>query len=147
MKNTKRTCNLILGVGDGNKGYFRGFQYSHSTLNVVDDINPLPKNDTWHPAIKDTVYWGMDWLCPAFHERLAEMLTKYHGSITAEATIRYILPGLNSGNLQSVIYDLSHEMVYFAYGYINESDHHIDSFKRPYIGLDLKQMFAEKLDE
>ena len=71
MKTTQRTCNLILGVGDGNKGYFRGFQYSHSTLNVVDDHKPLPNNSTWHPAIPEVVYWGMDWNCPPFHSRFA----------------------------------------------------------------------------
>jgi len=49
MKKTRRTCNLILGVGDGkasygdNKtGYFRGFQYGHSVINVVNDTHPLP---------------------------------------------------------------------------------------------------------
>ncbi len=51
MKKTRRTCNLILGVGDGNKGYFRGFQVSHSVCNVVNDTHPLPKNDTWHAAV------------------------------------------------------------------------------------------------
>jgi isopenicillin-N N-acyltransferase-like protein len=70
MKRTQRTCNLILGVGDGKAGYFRGFQYGHSVINVVNDTHPLPKNDTWHPAIENAVYWGMDWYCPAFHSRL-----------------------------------------------------------------------------
>jgi hypothetical protein len=46
------------------------------------------------------------------------MLEKYHGQITAENTIRYILPGLNSGNLQVAIYDLSNEWVYVSYGNI-----------------------------
>lgn len=45
------------------------------------------------------------------------MLNKYHDNITAENTMKYILPGLNSGNLQAVIYDLTYEWVYFAYGY------------------------------
>merc|ERR1719362_664261 len=75
-------CNLILGVGDGNKGYFRGFQYGHSVCNVVNDTHPLP-SESWHPSVKDTVYWGMDWLCPPYHERLSELLTSYHGNITA----------------------------------------------------------------
>ena len=70
MKTTKRTCNLILGVGDGNQKSFRGFQYSHSVCNVVDDVKPLPSSNEWHPAIKDAVYSGMDWLCPPYHERL-----------------------------------------------------------------------------
>ncbi len=44
------------------------------------------------------------------------MLTQDHGNITAELTIRKIVPGLNSGNLQVVVYDLTYEKVYFAYG-------------------------------
>ena len=147
MKTTRRTCNLILGVGDG-KSQFRGFQYSHSVLNVVDDKNPLPKNDTWHAPVENAVYWGMDWLCPSFHERLNEMLNKYHGNITAENAVRYIVPGLNSGNLQVVIYDLTREWVYFAYGFVppNQTKEKIDAYKRPFIGLNLKDVFAQKYE-
>lgn len=90
----------------------------------------------------------MDWLCPPFHERLHDMLTEYHGNITAENTMEFILPGLNSGNLQAVIYDLSKEWVYFAYGYqyFNEKGERvrIDAYKRPYIGINLKEAFSVK---
>jgi len=48
----------------------------------------------------------MDWNCPPFHKRLSSLLNRYYGNITVENTIQYILPGLNSGNLQAVIYDL-----------------------------------------
>lgn len=79
----KRTCNLILGVGDGKAGYFRGFQYGHSVLKVIDDTAPLPKNDSWHPAVPNTVYWGMDWMCPSYHQRLGELLANNSGTINA----------------------------------------------------------------
>lgn len=36
-------------------------EYSYSVLNVMDDQNLMPFNDTWHPRIADIVYWGMDW--------------------------------------------------------------------------------------
>jgi isopenicillin-N N-acyltransferase-like protein len=60
---------LILGVGDGKLQEFRGFQYSYSILNVVDDDNLIPANDTWHPKIENVVYWGMDWytICQKNH--------------------------------------------------------------------------------
>jgi isopenicillin-N N-acyltransferase-like protein len=51
MNKTRRTCNLILGVGDGKAGHFRGFQYGHSVFNVVADTNLLPTNETWHKPI------------------------------------------------------------------------------------------------
>lgn len=73
------------------------------------------------------------------------MLEKYHGNITAENTIRYIVPGLNSGNLQAVVYDLSNEWVYVAYGYIDDKNRKIDAYNRPYIGLNLKELFGTKL--
>lgn len=82
LQTAKRTCNLILGVGDGNQGYFRSFQYSHSVCNVINDTHPLPQGD-WHQPIDDSVYFGMDWLCPPYTIRLNEMLTKFHGKITA----------------------------------------------------------------
>ena len=142
MKTTKRTCNLILGVGDG-KSEFRSFQYSHSVCNVIGDDNPLPKAD-WHAAIEDAVYYGMDWNCPPFHERLHELLVKYHGNITAELTVRKIIPGLNSGNLQIAIYDLSYEKIYFAYGIRDEKGHAVNAYRRPFLSLDLKQVFGHK---
>ena len=58
--------------------------------------------------------------------------------------MKYILPGLGSGNLQAVVYDLSREWVYFAFGYQNSEGHLIEAYKRPYIGLNLKEIFAEK---
>lgn len=142
MKTTKRTCNLILGVGDG-KSEFRSFQYGHSVCNVVGDDNPLPKTE-WHPAIEDAVYYGMDWNCPPFHERLHELLTNYYGNITAELTVRKIVPGLNSGNLQIAIYDLTHEKIYFSYGTKTQTGHHLNAYERPFISLDLKKIFGHK---
>jgi isopenicillin-N N-acyltransferase-like protein len=59
MINTRRTCDLILGVGDGKLGYFSGYEYSYSVLNVFNPLNMEPYNQTWHPRIPNIVYWGM----------------------------------------------------------------------------------------
>ena len=62
-----RTCNLVVGVGDGNPGApapYRGVEYSASVAVVYDDTTLLPANDTWHPKIPNVVYNAMDWLCP-----------------------------------------------------------------------------------
>lgn len=58
IQDATRTCDLILGVGDGGHETFRGFQYSHSVANVVNDTGLIPANDTWHPQIENVVYWG-----------------------------------------------------------------------------------------
>lgn len=57
---------------------------------------------------------------------------------------------MNSGNLQSVIYDLTNEWVYIAYGYeeyIDGKRIRTEAYKRPYVGLNLKEIFKVKLDE
>jgi hypothetical protein len=143
MQTTRRTCNLILGVGDG-KSEFRSFQYSHSVCNVIGDTNPLPKAD-WHPALEHTVYYGMDWLCPPFHERLHQLLEDNHGKINAEMAVRSIVPGLNSGNLQVVVYDLTYKKVFFAFGHVNEDKSRTNAYMRPFIQLNLEEIFAYKM--
>jgi isopenicillin-N N-acyltransferase-like protein len=55
MQGANRTCDLILGVGDGKAGTARGVAYSSSSLFVFDDENLQPYNntpDTWHPRFK-----------------------------------------------------------------------------------------------
>jgi isopenicillin-N N-acyltransferase like protein len=61
VQNTDRTCNLIIGVGDGEAGMVNGIEYSGYVAVPYNDENQLPVNDTWHPVIEDVVYNGMDW--------------------------------------------------------------------------------------
>ena len=67
ITSSNRTCDLILGVGDGSAKEFRAFEYSASVANVFDDTNMMPLNDTWHPRMKDIVYYGMDWYVGGMH--------------------------------------------------------------------------------
>jgi isopenicillin-N N-acyltransferase like protein len=61
IENAHRTCNLIIGVGDGEAGMVNGIEYSGYVAVPYNDENQLPVNDTWHPVIEDVVYNGMDW--------------------------------------------------------------------------------------
>jgi hypothetical protein len=139
-----RTCNLILGVGDGKLGYFRGFQYSHSVARVINDQNLLPANDTWHPQIKNVVYWGMDWLCPGFSGVLGKQLSKYHGNITAEITIRYITAITQTGDLHLVICDLTNSQMWVAFAAGAGVSGPKYAYDRSFIYLNAKQLFAEQ---
>jgi hypothetical protein len=98
MVNSKRTCNLILGVGDGKLPAFRSVQYSGSNIRFFDDKNMQPLYD-WHPRIDNVVYYGMDWLCPGYTKVLSEQLTQHHGNITAEIAISDIVAYTQTGNL------------------------------------------------
>lgn len=98
ISNEKRTCDLILGVGDGKLGEMRGFEYSSSAFQVFDDKNLMPLNDTWHPRIENIVYWGMDWICPGYNLVLSKLLLQYHGQITPELAIQKISAPEQSGD-------------------------------------------------
>lgn len=138
-----RTCDLILGVGDGKLGYFRGFQYSHSVANVIDDENLAPVNSTWHPAMENVVYWGMDWLCPGYSQVLSSQLLKYHGNITAENTIRYITAITQTGDLHVVISDLTDMKMWVAFAAASTESGPMYAYDRQFIELDGTSLFAE----
>eukprot|EP00180_Rhodochaete_pulchella_P001470 Plantae.Rhodophyta-Rhodochaete_pulchella.ctg22794.p1 GENE.Plantae.Rhodophyta-Rhodochaete_pulchella.ctg22794~~Plantae.Rhodophyta-Rhodochaete_pulchella.ctg22794.p1 ORF type:complete len:389 (-),score=55.28 Plantae.Rhodophyta-Rhodochaete_pulchella.ctg22794:52-1092(-) len=147
IKDATRTCDLILGTGDGNEKTFRAFQYSHDVANVVSDTNLLPVNDTWHPQIPNVVYYGMDWLCPNYSKVLAEQLQRFHGNITVENTVHDILPIVQTGNLHSVVYDLTSQEMTVSFMRRDNGTGPEFSYDRTYTTLQLNEIFAEKPTE
>ena len=57
---------------------------------------------------------GMDWLCPGYNSVLAKQLTTLHGNLTAENTIRDVVPIVQTGDLHIAVYDLPKEILYVA---------------------------------
>lgn len=139
-----RTCDLILGVGSGNEGNFTGVEYSASVANFITDTNLQPVNDTWHPQIENVVYWGMDWLCPGYSQRLSELLIEYHGVLTPEIAMSDVVARTQTGNLHVAVYDLSEEQMYvsFAANSSNTSPKQ-NAYERAYTQLDMAAVFAE----
>ena len=58
IEGADRTCNLIIGVGDGEAGKAYGVEYSGYVAVPYNDTTLLPQNDTWHPQIDSVVYNG-----------------------------------------------------------------------------------------
>ena len=58
ITDANRTCNLIIGLGDGEEGMVNGIEYSGYVAVPYNDEALLPVNDTWHPKIDDVVYNG-----------------------------------------------------------------------------------------
>ncbi|CAK8694659.1 unnamed protein product [Clavelina lepadiformis] len=143
IANAHRTCDLILGVGDGkeNRG-FRGVQYSAGVSNFFDDQNMKPSNESWHPKIKDAVYFGMDWLCPGYNVVLAQQLQKYHGKLTAEIAIRDVVSIIQSGSTHIAIYDLTHDLMYVSFSKSDSESGPKAAYDRQFIQLDTDALFA-----
>ncbi len=155
LGSSKRTCNLILGVGGGGdpapynpdktparKPRFFGIQYSASVARVMDDTNMLPLAD-WHPRLENAVYYGMDWDCPSYNRWMYNQLSKFHGNFTVKAAMTDVMALVQTGDLQIVLSDLS-PSVMKAYISIARQDGQagpLHAYDRPYIEVDLNAVF------
>jgi len=143
LAGTDRTCNLLFGVGDGKEGKFSGYQYSYSVLNVFDDKNLEPYNETWHQRIDNVVYWGMDWLCENFDIVLQDQLKQFYGNVTAENTIQYILPALQTGSTHIAVYDLANQYMYYSSLGLEGTPNRM-AYQRAFTRLNMNKLFAEQ---
>lgn len=142
MTSAKRTCNLILGVGDGKLGTFRSVQYSASVANFMDDENLKPVAD-WHPRIENVVYHGMDWDCPSYNQILAQQINAFYGNLTAENVIRDVVPIVQTGNLHIALYDLTNDVLYTANARADYETGPRLAYDRTFIRIDMAALWAE----
>jgi hypothetical protein len=146
ITNASRTCNLIIGLGDGNVGKSNGCEYSGHVANFYDDSNQLPVNDTWHQVIQDTVYNGMDWNCPSYTSVLGEQLSKYHGSIDENVVIGNVLPTVQTGNLHIAVYDLTDMKMHVSFARRSTANQTepFYAYQRQFTRLHMDTIFAEQ---
>jgi len=142
MANAKRTCDLILGVGDGKLNEFRGFAYSSSVLRVFDDKNLLPYNNTWHPRIQDVVYWGMDWICPSFNTVLSHQIKQYYGQITPELAIKSLTAVEMSGDNHLAFYDLTGMKFWVSFAAPRNVTGNPDAYARQFTKFDARALLV-----
>ena len=145
IQNSNRTCNLILGVGDGNAKMVYGIEYSGYVAIPYNDKNQLPVNNTWHPVVPDIVYNGMDWLCPGYNQKLGEQLELYASNISPEVLIGNILPTVQTGDVHSAVYDLEDLILYVSFmrkstAPITEPQY---AYERQWTAIDLNEIFAQ----
>lgn len=149
VEQSDRTCNLIVGVGDGKEGGgVNGIEYSGYVAVPYNDSTLLPVNDTWHWQIEGVVYNGMDWNCPAYNQKLAEQLDLYHGHINEVNTIHDILPTLQSGDLHAVVYDLTAGKAHISFmrkSYADDSEPQW-AYERQFTRLDMDSLLAVQME-
>jgi isopenicillin-N N-acyltransferase like protein len=146
VQDADRTCNLIIGVGDGKPGaeMVKGIEYSGVVANPYWDVNQLPVNETWHPKLDSVVYNGMDWDCPTYTEKLGDQLNKYHGDIQASNVIGNILPSVQTGNLHIALYDLTNQYMFLSFSRSESADQSepVYAYQRQFTKLDMQSVFG-----
>lgn len=148
IQNANRTCNLIIGVGDGKAHHAYGIQYSGYVANPYDDKNLLPVNETWHAPIPDVVYNGMDWLCPGYNQVLGQQLTQYHGQLNEQIIIQNVLPTTQTGDLHIAVYDLVNANMHVSFCRKSSADSSEpkNAYERQFTRLHMKDIFAQTQD-
>jgi isopenicillin-N N-acyltransferase like protein len=146
ISNANRTCNLIIGLGDGKLGKSNGIQYSGYVANAYDDATLLPVNETWHQPIPDVVYNGMDWLCPAYNQVLGDQLRKFHGQISEEVIVHDILPTAMTGDLHIAVFDLHTANMHVSFCRSSSADtsEPQNAYERQFTRLHLADLFAQQ---
>ncbi len=142
IKNAARTTSLLYGIGDGELGYLRGFQASHTLCNVINWDNLEPVTPT-HRRIEDVVYWGMSWDVPSYDGPLHDKLVEYYGRINAEVTINDIVTSVGTGDLQTVVYDLTAMKIWVANAKADDESGPLAAYDRQFIEFDMNQVFAD----
>ncbi|CAF3637461.1 unnamed protein product [Rotaria sordida] len=141
IANVKRTCHLVLAIGDGKLATARMIQYSHSRVNFFDDENLQPLAD-WHPRIPNAVYCGMDWLCPSHQYKLYKQIIYQYGQITPESSIRNITSVVKTGELHIGLYDLTDNIMYVANARGTNETGPLEAYQRQFVKIDLNIEFA-----
>jgi isopenicillin-N N-acyltransferase like protein len=130
-------------VGDGRLGEFRGFQHSYSVLNVFDDRNMRPYNQSWHPRLPSMVYYGMDWLCPSYNLVLSQQLRKLHGQLTPELAIQLVPSVEMSGSNHVAFYDLVGMNLWFSFAAPHNVGGPVNAYDRQFTHVNVWRLFNE----
>lgn len=142
VRRTPRTTSIMYAIGDGEFGQVRALQTSHTLCNVFDPDNLEPLTKT-HQRIPDVVYWGMSWDVPKYAGPLHDKLVEHYGRINAKVTIEDILPSVGTGNLQTVVYDLTAMRIWVANARAKGEKGPLDAYKRRFVEIDMKHVFDQ----
>lgn len=144
IQHAPRTTSLIYGIGDGELGQLRGFQTSHTLCKVFSPDNLEPVTAT-HKRIEDIVYWGMSWDVPDYDGPLHNKLVQHYGNINAAVTINDIITSVGTGNLQTVVYDLTAMKMWVANARADHEAGPLDAYNRQFIEFDMTATFEKAL--
>ncbi len=141
IEKAPRTTSLMYGIGDGKLGELRGLQTSRNVCNVFTPENLEPLTPT-HQRIEDIVYWGMSWDVPKYDGPLHDKLVQHYGKINAEITITDIVTSVGTGDLQTVIYDLTAMKIWVANARADDETGQLEAYNRQFVKFDMGKIFS-----
>ena len=94
-------------------GILRSLTLSTGVSKILSECKSLSLSHQLYPSSHAYLSppSGMDWLCPGYSSVLAHVLEMNHGNLTAQVTIRDIVPIVQTGDLHIAVYDLTGGLV------------------------------------
>ncbi len=138
MYNANRTCDIWIGIGDTTMREFRMVAYGYHYLVMYDDTNcPTDAN---RPRFPGVVYNDPHPGSPC----LGNLVNASYGSIDAQQIIQMTAAD-DTGYTHVAVYDYLRNYVYLAHASSVESPPVIIASLRPYVRVDMNQLWLEQL--
>lgn len=161
VQSAQRTCDLLVGLGDGATNTTVGIKYSSSAA-VVYTPTTLQPDYAWHPRKAGIVWWAMDYMCPTFDVVMSAQLDKFAGSLVPSDIVHSVFPIVNTGesrcpvahsvshslsialagNLHVMIVDDATDTILIANARGANQTGPLNAYQRQYVLLSRQQVFA-----
>lgn len=139
IMHAQRTCSIWVGLGDNDMNQMRIVQYSHDILNIFSDRS-YPEYPN-HPNFPGLVYVDR-YEQPSHSDCLAGLLKERYGHINATSLI-HTASLLQTGDAHAAIYDYHGNYMYVAAASSPDHTPIVPAYDRPFLRLDMTQMWAE----
>jgi len=144
MYDSKRTCSVFVGVGDGTPGAnqsqpFTISRYSH------EYVKDYALDAAWpgHPAVKNMMYVNKH-VQPSHDPCLGSLLQKYEGTLTADTLARRVAAVHGTGDLQAAVYDFAAMQAYVANAKPAGANY-APAYSQQFVAYNMTALFSEKL--
>ncbi len=80
---------------------------------------------------------------PAYDGPLHDKLVEHYGNINAQITIADIVTSVRTGNLQTVVYDLTDMKIWVANARADDESGPLSAYDRQFVRFDMNELFKQ----
>ena len=134
IREARRTSSYLYCLGAAKSHDVRALTTCKDFCKVYDsETLPFP-----FPILKGVVYMSMGWDSD-WNKKVFKCLRPLYGKIDANAIMKNVSMGLGTGDLQSVVFDVTAQKMWVA----NAGKDGTPAFKRVFVPVDVKELFKK----
>ena len=140
IKDANRTCPIHVGLGSAQDNAFRGLTIAQKAYDVYNDTS---LSWTGHPIIPGVFYWNKH-VQPSSGPCLANLLTKYYGSIDAKGLALNVAAIGETGDMHTVTFNYSAQVMFMSNARKSfATDGDLNAYNRQFSQVNMAALFAE----